>query len=59
MSFPITELESGVTCTIDNDATECVSNAVCKTVNSSLKCTCNTGFYDDNFGNPGGQCKAG
>ncbi|XP_076078838.1 uncharacterized protein LOC143048854 [Mytilus galloprovincialis] len=52
------QLESGVTCTIDNDATECVSNAVCKTVNSSLKCTCNTGFYDDNFGNLGGQCKA-
>ncbi|XP_076078831.1 uncharacterized protein LOC143048847 [Mytilus galloprovincialis] len=52
------ELEAGVTCSSVNDATECVSNAVCKTVNSGLKCTCNTGYYDDNFGGTGGQCKA-
>ncbi|CAG2235007.1 unnamed protein product [Mytilus edulis] len=52
------KLESGVTCTRDNDATECVSNAMCKSVSSSLKCTCNTGYYDDNFDNHGGLCRA-
>ncbi|CAC5380279.1 unnamed protein product [Mytilus coruscus] len=51
------KLDSGETCSRVNDATECVSNAVCKIVSSGLKCTCDTGYYDDNFGDPGGQCK--
>lgn len=49
------EKESGVTCTRDNDAIECVPNAVCK----SGVCTCNSGFYDDTFSTLGGQCVSG
>lgn len=55
----ITELESDVTCTRVNDSTECVPNAMCRSVDSGLKCTCNTGHFDDNFNNPGGNCIAG
>lgn len=58
-SFPITELQSGVTCARVNDPTECVHKAECKSGGSGLICTCNTGYYDDNFSATGGQCAAG
>ena len=55
----IVELESGVTCTTADDSTECISNAECKSDGGSLKCTCKTGFYDNNLSSPGGLCVAG
>ena len=56
----IVELQSGDTCTKSGEATECIPNAECTIYsNSDLKCTCNTGFYDDNFSSSGGLCVAG
>ncbi|XP_071135947.1 protein eyes shut homolog [Mytilus edulis] len=54
----VPELQSGVTCTRENDATECVPNSICENEGSGLKCYCNTGFYDNNFAVKGGQCVA-
>jgi len=40
------------------EATECIPNAVCNGT-TGLQCTCNAGFYDDNFSTSGGFCVAG
>jgi hypothetical protein len=55
----IVELQSGVTCKNEGKSTECIPNAVCTTNGSLLTCTCNTGFYDNNFSTTGGFCVAG
>lgn len=49
------EKESGVPCTLANQPTECVPNAVCQ----GGVCTCSSGYYDDNFDTGGGQCIPG
>jgi hypothetical protein len=55
----IVELQSEDTCTKSGEATECTPNAVCYGDSSLLTCTCNTGFYDNNFSTTGGLCVAG
>jgi hypothetical protein len=55
----IVEFQSGDNCTKSGEATECTPNAVCTNDDSFLTCTCNTGFYDNNFNTTGGLCVAG
>ena len=51
----IAEIKSGESCTQEGQTTECVPNASCK----NSKCTCNTGYYDNNFAVAGGTCVEG
>ncbi|XP_071135948.1 tenascin-like [Mytilus edulis] len=54
----VSELESGLACTLSNLPTECILNSVCKSNgNLGLQCTCNSGYYDSNFGTTGGSCE--
>ena len=55
----IVELQSGDTCKNEGESTECIPKAVCTKNGSLLTCTCNSGFYDDNFSTTGGLCVAG
>lgn len=53
------EIALSVKCTLENDHTECVPNAVCQSDGSEPKCTCSNGFYDSNFADSGGTCTPG
>lgn len=47
-------------CTQNNQPTECIPNAVCKSSgDTGLMCTCNSGYYDSNFANSKGYCELG